>query len=84
MRRIAARFPDRLWKSIQWYARSAGMVDPTGAVHVSEAVRDLVTRGLVTDRTHEAGYRSGYDAGRAAAYAEFMRRVGAVSGRGTP
>lgn len=60
------------------------MVDANGAINVSEAVRDLVVRGLVTDRTREAGYRSGYDAGRAAAYAEFMRRVSAVSGRGTP
>jgi hypothetical protein len=76
MRRIGVRLPSQLWTSVQWYGRTAGLVGADGVVDISETVRDLITRGLVSDRGTEAGYRSGYCAGRSAAYADFMKRVG--------
>ena len=79
MKKLAVRVPAQLWASIQWYARQAGLVDAGGQLDISETVRDLLSRGLVTDRSTEHGYRSGYAAGRARAYADFMRGIAAAT-----
>lgn len=75
MRRVGVRLPDRAWKSVALYAKAAGFFGVNGQLAISEAVRDLIARGLITDRSVEAGYRSGYSAGRLAGYAEIMRRL---------
>ena len=79
MRRLGLRVPDQLWASIRWYGETAGLVGANGHLDISEALRDLLARGLVSDRSSEAGYRSGYRAGRLAAYADTMRRFAGVS-----
>lgn len=79
MRRLAVRVPAQLWASIEWYAKAAGLVGPDGRVDVSEAVRDLVSRGLVADRGTDAGYRSGYREGKLAAWGDHMRRITAAT-----
>lgn len=93
MRRLGLRASDSLWSSIRWYGEVAGLVGNDGRIDISETVRDLLARGLVTDRSHEAGYRNGYNAGRVAGFAEVMRRFAAASstlsasprsGRGLP
>jgi hypothetical protein len=81
VRRVGVRLPDRLWTRIQRYADHGKLVRSDGAVDISEAVRDLLGRGLDGDRSAEAGYRSGYDAGRLAAYREIMLRVAGVPPR---
>lgn len=76
VRRVGLRLPDRLWKSVSWYGQAAGLIRTDGRLDISEAVRDLISRGLVSaDRSAEAGYRSGYREGRLAAYAEVMERL---------
>ncbi|MBX3159195.1 MAG: hypothetical protein KF773_24715 [Deltaproteobacteria bacterium] len=75
MRRIGLRLPDSLWRSVAWYGKAAGLVAADGSVDISECVRDLVSRGLVSDHGRESGYRSGYREGRLAAYREFMQSV---------
>jgi len=75
MKKIAVRFGDDLWGSIAWYARQAGLLGPDGQPDISETVRDLVSRGLNSDRSSESGYRSGYREGRLAGYGDFMRRL---------
>lgn len=74
--RLSIRIPTQLRASIAWYAQT------TGLAH-SEAIRDLLARGLVQDRSREAGYRAGYAAGRTAAYADLMRAA-AIATKGTP
>jgi hypothetical protein len=79
MKRLAVRVPADLWRSIAWYGNTAGHTRPDGRVDVSETVRDLITRGLVQDRSAEAGYRSGHAAGRSAAYRDHMRQIAAAT-----
>lgn len=73
------RIPSALWKSIEWYGRAANLVGPDGKLDISETLRDLLARGLVSDRSSDQGYRNGYAAGRAAAYSDFMRSVAAAT-----
>jgi hypothetical protein len=79
VRTVGLRVPSQLWKSITWYGTTAGIVRPDGEIDISETLRDLLARGLNSDRSSEQGYRNGYTAGRSAAYADFMRRVGAAT-----
>jgi hypothetical protein len=78
VRTVGLRVPSQLWKSIDWYGRTAGLVGPDGKLDISETLRDLLARGLVTDRNSESGYRNGYAAGRSAAYRDFMRQLAAA------
>ena len=75
MRRVGLRLPDQLWANVRWYAEAAAIVDVDGEIDISEALRDLISRGLVSDPTAEAGYHSGYREGRLAGYGDFMRKV---------
>lgn len=79
MKKIAVRVGDDLWGSIAWYARQAGLLGPDGQPDISETVRDLLARGLNSDRSSESGYRSGYREGKLAGYSGFMRRVASPS-----
>jgi hypothetical protein len=76
MRRVGLRLPTRLWADIRAYATHANIVDESGSIDISEAVRDLISRGLVADRSRETAYRSGYREGRLAGYKDFMVKVG--------
>lgn len=78
MKRVAVRIPNELWRSIAWYGSAAGLARPDGQLDVSETLRDLISRGLVGDRSREAGYRSGYREGRLAGYADQMRAMAAA------
>jgi hypothetical protein len=66
---------------IRKYGSASSFVTPKGSMDISEVVRDLFVRGLATDRSGEAGYRSGYREGRLAAYADFMASLGKAGGR---
>jgi hypothetical protein len=79
MKRVAVRLPSKLWQSVAWYGRTAGLLRPDGQLDVSETLRDLISRGLVSDRSTEAGYRAGYAAGKSDGYRDFMLRVAAAS-----
>ena len=76
MRRVGLRLPDHLWAGVRSYAKHANIVDADGLIDISEAVRDLISRGLVSDRSREPAYRSGYREGRLAGYGEFMKKIG--------
>ena len=76
MRRITVRISDREWRSIVSHARAGGLIEPDGSPLISTALRDLIARGLApSDRSTEAGYRSGFAAGRVAGLADVMRRL---------
>ena len=79
MKQLGVRLGNDLWRSIEWYGRTAGHLRPDGQVDISETLRDLISRGLVQDRSTEAGYRNGYAAGRTAGYAAFMRGLAAAA-----
>lgn len=79
MRNVGLRIPSQLWKSISWYGKTAGIVGADGEIDISETLRDLLARGLNSDRSSDQGYRSGYNAGRSAGYADFMRSVAAAT-----
>jgi hypothetical protein len=78
VKRVAVRIPSELWRSIAWYGAAAGLTRPDGQLDVSETLRDLISRGLVSDRRADAGYRSGYREGRLAGYADQMRAMAAA------
>lgn len=83
MRTVGLRIPSALWKGVLWYGEAVGHVRPDGEIDISETLRDLIARGLNSDRSSETGYRAGYAAGRSAGYADFMRGVAmAMSARG--
>jgi hypothetical protein len=79
MKRLGVRVPADMWEGIQWYAKAAGLLSPGGSLDISEAVRDLVSRGLVQERGAEAGYRSGYREGKLAAWRDHMQRIAAAT-----
>ena len=68
MRRVGLHLPDHLWAGVRTYAEHANVLGDDGLIEISEAVRDLISRGLVSDRSREPAYRSGYREGRLAGY----------------
>jgi len=82
MRRVGLRIPSNLWSRVTAFGQAAAFVRPDGKLDVSASVRDLIERGLVIDRTREAGYRSGYREGRAAGFAAVMAAMYSATGRG--
>lgn len=63
-------------QGIAWYAKAAGLTP-------SESVRELISRGLVTDRSTESGYRNGYREGKLAAWHDHLQRIAAASAAAT-
>lgn len=79
MRRIGLRLQNDLWTQVKAYGETAGLLNDHDHLDLSETIRDLIARGLSSDRTQEAGYRRGYQEGRLAGFADFMATVGRTS-----